>query len=105
MKNADVIARWDDLFILGLRNELEPHLEPEYQKLLTLLEAGIRTCKLCTRTNDQGDMVRFGEHWTHVDCAFEYSQEVRIDPTTKYIDESDDAYAKRMVVWDQENGY
>jgi hypothetical protein len=97
MKNADAIARFDELYIMGLRQELEPHLEPEYQNLEALLEAGLRSCKLCSRADDQGSMVQFGSHWTHVDCAHEYSQSCAVDPTTQHIDESDEDYDVRMI--------
>jgi hypothetical protein len=105
MKNAQAIERFDQLYIQDLRKELQPSDVQEYHNLTTLLEAGLRSCKLCTRSNDQGDMIEFAGHWVHVDCGAEYSQESSMDPTIQYIDESDDDYAKRMVQWDKDNGY
>ena len=96
MKNEAAIARFDDLYIRGLRKELEPHLEPEYQNLKTLLEAGLRSCGICRRSNDQGDMVHAYTTWCHVDCAAEHHDNMLLDPTTQYIGETNEAYEVRM---------
>ena len=96
MKNEDAIARFDDLYIRGLRQELEPHLEPEYQNLKTLLEAGLRSCKICTGSDDQGDMLEYAGHWVHVDCGVEHHRDSQVDPTVRHIGESDAEYEVRM---------
>jgi hypothetical protein len=101
MKNVDAIARFDDLYIRGLRHELEPHLEPEYQNLKTLLEAGLRSCVGCGKSTYQGEMIETSGDWVHVDCAYENHLDSQLDPTTRGLKETDDEYAERMRVLDR----
>lgn len=94
MTNERAVKLFDRLYINVLRKELDPQDE-EYQNLKLLLEAGLRSCAICGGSNDQGDMIEY-HGWCHVDCAHEYSQSLRVDPTTQLIGETDAQYHKRM---------
>jgi hypothetical protein len=95
MKNADAIELFDRLYINVLRKELDEQDE-QYQNLKTLLEAGLRSCGICRRSNDQGDMIHAYATWCHVDCAAEHHDNMLLDPTTQYIGETNEAYEIRM---------
>jgi hypothetical protein len=95
VKNAEAIELFDKLYINVLRKELDPNDE-QYQNLKNLLEAGLRSCVICERCNDQGDMIEAFTAWAHVDCAHEYHQESLVDPTVRHIGESDADYEVRM---------
>jgi len=64
----------------------------------------LRKCDLCRKSNEQQYFIRFDSgHEVHVDCGAEHNDACRVDPTTRYIEESDRDYDARMVVWDREN--
>lgn len=95
MKNSEAIETFDRLHIRVLRKELDSQDE-QYQNLKMLLEAGLRSCAVCSRNNNQGDMIEAFGSWAHVDCAFDHHAACQVDPTTRYIGESDETYERRM---------
>ena len=106
MNNDQAIERYEHLAAKVMwkgigNNGLEGDEVEEYQNLNTILEAGLRSCKLCKQSNCQVDMMTLDGIWGHVDCGYEHHQSQMVDPTTRGINESDDDYAKRMESWDK----
>lgn len=54
------------------------------------------TCVHCHKDDHPEEIVQVGEHFAHIDCAYEYHLEHLVDPTARYINETDAAYAERM---------
>lgn len=95
MKNADAIELFERLYINVIRKELDP-ADETYQKLKSLMEAGLRTCAVCSKSNDQEGMIKAFSSWAHIDCAHEHHMSCQVDPTTRRIGETDGEYKVRM---------
>ena len=81
---------------LGL--ERSPLDSAELGELLTITSMLqlLRLCALCRQSGEQESMLRFGDHWIHVDCGAEHHDACMVDPTTRHIEEGDVEYRARM---------
>ncbi len=77
-------------------------LLPLERRILDLSKTALeklRSCALCHKNDEQEYFIRYGDsldaHEVHVDCGSEHNDAMKVDPSTRWIGESDEQYTTR----------